>query len=289
MKTVLITGCSSGFGRSLVDAYLQRGDYVIATLRNASSRPEVFKGILENQKTRLKILSLDVTNKKEIEDVCLYIEKEHNAQLDVLINNAGYGLYGALEDVSEEQIRHQMEVNFFGPTLLTQATLPFLRATKGKVINISSLMARFSLPLGSLYSASKYALEGLSEGLYYELRPHGVSLSTIQPGGHRTSFTKSICWGESSGTSDSPYTPVTKAFKTMMTKLTSRPKAPDATKVVQAALKITDSKRPPRCLLIGKDATSTGLMQKLLPVHIYHALLTFFYSRMIQKNEVAQS
>jgi NAD(P)-dependent dehydrogenase (short-subunit alcohol dehydrogenase family) len=283
MKIVLITGCSSGFGRSLVNAYLERGYRVIATLRNATDRLEIFSDIPESQRKLLDIQSLDVTKKEEIQAICEHIVQNYSEQLDVLVNNAGYGLYGALEDITEEQLRHQMEVNFFGPAFLTRGLLPFLRKSKGSVINISSLMARFSLPLGSAYSASKAALEGLSEGLYYELKKHGVNLSTIQPGGHRTQFAKSINWGEFSGSPDSPYTPETQAFKAMMNKLTSRPKAPDEREVVELALKMTEATSPPRRVLVGKDAVSTGMMQKILPERLYHAILCLFYSRVTKK------
>lgn len=275
MKKILITGSSSGFGRQMVDELLEEGHTVIATLRNASERKELFEN--SPKKDNLVILSLDVTKKEERAEVRDYIENNLGGSLDVLINNAGYGIYGALEDISEEQIRYQMEVNFIGSTLLIKDFLPFLRKAKGKIINISSVMGRFSMPLGSVYSASKYAMEGVTEGLYYELQNHGVQITTVQPGAHRTGFAKSIVWGEGVENPGSPYRGQTVGLRAMMDKLMARPSAPGSQSVSSVVSKLVTSSNMPRRVLVGKDAQSVGWTQKLFPEWLYHLILSVGY------------
>ncbi|MBT3586007.1 MAG: SDR family oxidoreductase [Halobacteriovoraceae bacterium] len=273
MKTVLITGSSSGFGLDMVRDFLNSDYRVIATLRNASERKELFQEFLPND--NLVIKNLDVTVREDQRKIAEYIEAELAGELDLLINNAGYGVYGALEDVTENQIRDQFEVNFFGATFLIQELLPFLRRRKGKIINISSVMGRFSMPLGSIYSASKYAIEGLTEGLYYELKAQGVQITSIEPGGHRTGFVKAVVWGEKSHHENSLYKNETRGLVGLMERLSLRKNAPSSRNISQLALKLAKKNQLPRRVLIGNDARATGLMQKILPESWYH----FFMSK----------
>jgi short-subunit dehydrogenase len=277
MKKILITGSSSGFGLEMVHDLTSQGHHVIATLRGSDERMEIFDSVKD--KSKLTILTLDVCSHDDIKAAAAYVKDNHDDCLDVLINNAGYGLYGALEDISEEQLRHQMEVNFFGPTLLTQELLPALRKTKGKVINISSVMGRFSLPLGSVYSASKFALEGLSEGLYYELKPFGVQVCAVQPGAHRTGFVKAMIWGDKSNDESSPYIGQTKGLLKNVELMTSSPSATGSENVSKIVTKLINKKKMPRRVLAGKDAVATGIAQKFLPEALYHELLHRSYEK----------
>ena len=277
MKTILITGSSSGFGLEMVQDLIGQGHFVIATLRGAEERASIFDSIKD--KSKLKILTLDVCSKEDIKAASDYVNTSHSGSLDVLINNAGYGLYGALEDISEEQVRHQMEVNFFGPTLLTQELLPALRKTKGRVINISSVMGRFSLPLGSVYSASKFALEGLTEGLYYELKPFGVQVCAVQPGAHRTGFVKAMIWGDKSNNQDSPYINQTNGLLKNVEQMTSKSVATGSENVSKIVTKLINKRRMPRRVLAGKDAVATGIAQKFLPEALYHEILHRSYEK----------
>jgi short-subunit dehydrogenase len=282
LKTALITGSSSGFGKQLVHDFLKEGYRVIATLRNANERESLFKEIPQKN---LFIKELDVTKKSDITALSDFIKSELNGNLDILVNNAGYGMYGALEDISEEQIRYQIEVNFFGPSFLIRTLLPYLRESKGKIFNISSLMGRFSMPLGAVYSASKYALEGLSEGLYYELGPMGVQVTTIQPGAHRTGFGKAVQWGDSSLSEESSYQTQTQALQGMIDKMMSRKNSPGANNVSRIVLKYASKRKLPRRILVGKDARSTGWMQKILPERLYHFILDTSYRLFLKKGE----
>jgi len=273
IKTILITGSSTGFGYEMVSDFLQVGYKVIATLRNLESRKYIYEDLLIKYPKTLIVKELDVTKASDRESMKNYIIANFNSSLDVLVNNAGFGSFGALEDTTESQIRQQMEVNFFAPTLMIKEFLPFLRKAQGRVINISSIMGRYSSPLAAVYSASKYAIEGLTEGLKYELAPHGVQITTIQPGGHRTSFIKSMKWGEKSHDPNSPYIKQTNGFQKMLNKMLDRKKAPQATNISALALTLIKKKKMPRRVVVGNDAKFISILQKVLPERLYHFLL----------------
>ena len=269
MKTVVITGVSSGFGLEMANLFLANNWKVVGTVRDLERRKVELKDKLDLENPSMSLLELDVSKQESLD---AFVSKIDN--IDVLINNAGFGTYGALEDVTMEQIRYQMEVNFFGPTYLTKALLPKLRDRKGKIINISSLMGFYACPLSSIYSASKFALEGLSEGLMYELKSHGVDVATIQPGGHRTQFVSSISWGENSFNAGSPYQDQTNGFKNMMEKLSKRENPPQGIDVAKKALKLAQKDKMPRSVLVGSDAKLVSCLQSLLPAKLYESLMT---------------
>lgn len=282
MKLALVTGVASGFGRAIVLDLLTEGWTVIATCRRLVERSETFSEATSQHEDRLRLLDCDVTDAHQREAIVSLIETEFQGKLDLLVSNAGYGTFGAFEDVNEAQLRAQFETNFFGPVLLMRRLLPALRATQGRVITVTSMMARFSMPLGSVYSASKYALEGLSEGLYYELKAFGVQLCTIQPGGHRTNFMRSAHWGERSEHAGSPYHQMTLRFQRMRDRMLSREKAPTAEKVSQLVIKLSKSRRMPRAVLVGGDARMMGAAQDLLPGNLYPKLMTMFFSKILK-------
>jgi short-subunit dehydrogenase len=282
MKTVLITGCSSGFGLTMVQELLNDGHYVIATLRSAESRMNLFDHLQASYKENLRIESLDVTLKEDRDRIKQMMEKEFDGKLNVLINNAGTGYFGALEDYDEDQIRKQMEVNFFAPTLMIKEFLPLLRNAKGKIINITSIMGQYSTPLGSLYSASKYALEGISEGLYYELDGQGVQVTTIAPGGHRTNFLESSVWAKNSKERSSIYFNLTQSFIGFTQKLSSRPNAPDSGAVASTVKKLVKRSVMPRQITVGKDAKMVILMKRILPFNLYQKMMKATYNKVFK-------
>lgn len=181
-KTVFITGASSGFGKLTVKKFQAEGWNVVATMRNPKAENEL------NQLENVLISELDVTkpvtiNKAVTEAI------ERFGKIDVLVNNAGYGTAGILEAASETQIRAQMEVNFFGLINVTKAVLPFMRKEKsGTVVNISSIGGRITFPYFSLYHATKFAVEGLTESMQFELNPLGIQLKLVEPGSFKTDF-----------------------------------------------------------------------------------------------------
>ncbi|MCM6775210.1 SDR family NAD(P)-dependent oxidoreductase [Nocardia sp. CDC159] len=182
-RTWFITGANRGLGRAFTEAALGRGDRVVATVRNPDA--------MDLSHERLTVLPLDVRDR---ERVFATVERafEVVGSIDVIVNNAGYGLVGAVEELDERQIRDQMDTNFYGALWVTQAAIPHLRGQgSGHVVQISTVGAVGSLPLFSMYNASKWALEGFSSSLADEVRPFGISITLAQLGGFDTDWAKS--------------------------------------------------------------------------------------------------
>lgn len=180
-KAVLITGASNGIGKATTQKLIDHGYCVYASARSvAKLEPLAANGA--------RILELDVTQDESMQSGVDRIIHECG-RLDILINNAGYGSYGALEDVPIDEARHQFEVNVFGLGRLTQLVLPYMREQAyGKIVNISSVGGKIYEPLGSWYHASKFAVEGLSDCLRLELRPFGIDVIIVEPGAIRTEW-----------------------------------------------------------------------------------------------------
>lgn len=282
-KVVLITGCSSGFGLDLVKLFLEQSYTVIATMRNAEKRIELLGELPLKYREKLFLSSLDVTSGVERENLAKLIQIQFSGKLDILVNNAGYGVFGSLEDCTEEQIRSIFEVNFFGTALLTKEMLPFLRKQKGKIFNISSIMGRSSIPLGGVYSASKYALEGLTEGLFYECSDLGIQVCSVQPGGHRTKFVSSLVWAENAFSDNSTYKKLSLGLKALMDKMSAREKAPSASNVSKRIIKLSAQQRIPRTVVVGGDALFVKVLQAVLPGDLYQRLTRIVYLKTFQK------
>ena len=189
-KVVIITGASRGFGELIAKKFQKENFQVIATMRNIDSSPILKK--LEN----VDIKKLDVTVKSDIKNVVDYTVEKYG-RIDILINNAGYGAFGFLEEASDEEIRNQFNVNYFGLIDCIKGVLPQMRKQKdGVIVNISSIAGRFGLPFTSLYNSSKFAVEGLTECLHYELSLFGIDIKTVAPGSFRTGFHDSINFTE---------------------------------------------------------------------------------------------
>jgi NAD(P)-dependent dehydrogenase (short-subunit alcohol dehydrogenase family) len=180
-KTALVTGASSGIGEATVKRLLADGYIVYAAAR----RTDRMAGL---GTSGARLLALDLT---EDASIVASVDKIRNeaGRLDVLVNNAGYGSYGALEDVPMEEARRQFEVNLFGAARLCQLVLPMMRAQKsGKIVNVTSIGGKFGEPFGAWYHATKFALEGLSDCLRLELKPFGIDVIVIEPGAIKTEW-----------------------------------------------------------------------------------------------------
>ena len=189
-KVVIITGASRGFGELIAKKFQKENFQVIATMRNIDSSPILKK--LEN----VDIKRLDVTVKSDIKNVVDYTVEKYG-RIDILINNAGYGAFGFLEEASDEEIRNQFNVNYFGLIDCIKGVLHQMRKQKdGVIVNISSIAGWFGLPFTSLYNSSKFAVEGLTECLHYELSLFGIDIKTVAPGSFRTGFHDSINFTE---------------------------------------------------------------------------------------------
>lgn len=247
-KTIFITGASRGFGKLWAEAFLKRGDKVAATARDLSALDELVAAYGDN----ILPIQLDVNNRQQIIDVTNQV-KAHFGGIDVLINNAGYGLFGTVEETSEEQARSQMETNFFGLLWVTQAVLPVMRAQKnGHIIQVSSLLGLTTVPLLGLYNASKFAVEGLSESIASEVAHLGIKVTLVEPNGFTTEWAGASAIQTSSEIED--YNPVRAAFAESGENQDSWGK-PEAT--ISAILAVADNPNPPARLLLGKVAYHT--------------------------------
>ena len=181
MKTALVTGASSGMGKATATKLLAEGYAVYAVARRLEQMRDL-------EKLGAIVLATDITKDEDLVAVVDRIQADRGA-LDVLVNNAGFGLYGAMEDTTLADARYQFEVNVFGQARLTQLVLPAMRARgTGKIVNISSMGGKIYTPLGSWYHASKHAVEGLSDCLRLELKPFGIDVIVIEPGIIETGF-----------------------------------------------------------------------------------------------------
>jgi NAD(P)-dependent dehydrogenase (short-subunit alcohol dehydrogenase family) len=182
-KTVVITGASSGIGQATAEFFAARGWNVAATMRTPAKANFAGPGA-----ERIKVYRLDVTDEASISEAVAAIIADFG-RLDVLVNNAGYGLVGLFEAMTPEQVRRQFDTNVIGLMNVTRAVLPQMRAQKaGHIINVASVAGRMSLPLYSLYCSSKWAVEGFSEALTYELDTHNIKVRIIEPGPIKTDF-----------------------------------------------------------------------------------------------------
>src|SRR5690349_17070666 len=183
-KVWFITGTSKGFGRVWAEAALARGDQVVATARDVKT----LAPLVERYRERVVPLPLDVTNRTAV-FATVAAAKERFGRIDVAVNNAGYGLFGTVEEVSEQEARDQIETNLFGALWLTQAVLPIMRAQKsGHILQVSSIGGLNAFPTVGLYHASKWALEGFSTSLAAEVAPFGIKVTLIEPAGFATDW-----------------------------------------------------------------------------------------------------
>ncbi|PQA59001.1 SDR family NAD(P)-dependent oxidoreductase [Siphonobacter curvatus] len=244
-KVIFITGASKGFGKLWAEAFLKRGDKVAATARNTEALNDLVSTYGEN----ILPLTLDVNNREEVHTIVQKIE-QHFGRIDVLINNAGYGLFGTTEETTEAQARLQMETNFFGSLWVAQAVLPVFRKQKsGHLIQVSSFLGLTTLPMLGLYNASKFAVEGLIETIGSEVAHLGIKTTLIEPNGYATDWAGASAIQTSSDIAD--YAPVREAFSNSSESADTWGK-PEAT--VQPILSIVDNPNPPQRLLLGKMA-----------------------------------
>ncbi len=247
-KNWLITGCSSGFGFHLAQLLLDQNQNVIATAR----RLEPLDELKPSGTSQLLKLQLDVTDSDSIAKATQNAVSHFNT-IDVLINNAGYGQMGVLEEVSEADIRSQFETNVFGLIQVTKAVLPHMRAKKsGTILNLSSIAGLASFGGVGIYCASKHAVEAISEALEQEVKPFGIKVHLIEPGAFRTRFhnTKSV---QIPKNTISDYASDSEGLVQRMADFDGQQDG-DPVKAAQAMIDIVDSPDAPFRLLLGSDA-----------------------------------
>lgn len=279
MRKVLITGATSGFGHLMAKIFLENSDLVIATGRNLTQRRELFSTERNTYTNHFFEVDLDVTKPDQVKAAAREVTRKVGG-IDILINNAGFGLFGALEDLGNEEIRYQMEVNFFGTVEVIQSFLPMLRASRGRIFNFSSVFGFMGFPLTSLYCASKFAVEGLTESLRTELSPYGVQICLIEPGGYRTGFGTNLTW--SLKNPNSPYSTQVKNYQSLHT-MASEKKTQQPLEVAQGVLKLSMKKRIPMRKVFGIDGKFSYILKTFLPEIIYFPVMDFALKKMLLK------
>jgi NAD(P)-dependent dehydrogenase (short-subunit alcohol dehydrogenase family) len=245
-KTFLITGVSSGFGRALAEAALRDGHTVVGTVRKESDRAG-FETLGEGAHA----VMLDVTDTGRVAPAIAAIAKDIGA-IDVLVNNAGYGHEGILEESSIDDLRRQFEVNVFGAVAMIQAVLPTMRQRRaGHILNITSMGGIITLPGLSFYHGSKFALEGISEALGKEVKDFGIHVTAIEPGGFRTDWAGRSMVRATRSIAD--YDALIEPIRKRRMELSGW-QVGDPAKAAQAMLKVALSDNPPAHLLLGSDA-----------------------------------
>jgi NAD(P)-dependent dehydrogenase (short-subunit alcohol dehydrogenase family) len=241
-KVWFITGSSRGFGREFALAALERGDQVAATARNTDS----LKDLVAAHGEAILPLTLDVTDKAAAAEA-VQRAHAHFGRLDVVVNNAGYGLFGTVEELTERQVRDQMETNFFGALWVTQAALPLLREQgSGHIVQISTIGGVTTFPSLGGYHASKWALEGLTESLAKEVAAFGIKVTLVEPGGFATD------WSGASA-SFAEQLPVYDGLRAALAEGWRDVKLGDPTAVGPALLKIVDADTPPLRVFFGTE------------------------------------
>jgi NAD(P)-dependent dehydrogenase (short-subunit alcohol dehydrogenase family) len=237
-RTWFITGTSRGFGREWALAALERGDRVVGTARNPSSMDDIAERFGSEQ---FLALQLDVTD-RDADFAAVKRAHEHFGELDIVVNNAGYGHFGTIEELSESDARDQLETNLFGALWVTQAALPYMREQgRGHIVQVSSIGGISAFPLVGIYHASKWGLEGFSQALAQEVKRFGIHVTLIEPGGFSTDWS-----GDSAKRSEpiAAYDEVREERK----QRTSANAAGDPVASAAAVLKVVDADPPPlRC------------------------------------------
>lgn len=248
MKTWFITGISRGLGKALAEAALARGDTVIGTVREGA--PDIAPG-----RGTLHVLTLDVTDADAIAPAVAEAFAK-TARIDVLVNNAGYGLLGAIEEASDAEVARLFDVNVFGPFRLIRAALPRLRQQgSGHIVNITSIAGRAPMASSGMYAAAKSAVEGLSQSLGQEVAPFGLKVTAIAPGGFRTDFLTDHSVRRSQ-VADAYAGSVGKSLA-YLDAMAGR-QIGDPARAAAAILTLVDAPEPPLHLLLGSDALRRG-------------------------------
>jgi short-subunit dehydrogenase len=251
-KVAIITGSSSGIGHATALLLARNRFHTYATMRNIKKSVDIME-IANRERLPLQVIQLDVNDDTSIKNSIEKVISEKQ-RIDLLVNNAGYGLVGAFEDLSVEEIKSQFETNFFGVIRLTQQVLPIMRKQKsGTIVNVSSGAGRIGFPGMSAYVSSKFALEGLSESMSYELEPFGIKSVIIEPGVIRTNFKKNAVMSKKSldDSSISPYSSIIQKMDASITSIIEHATPPE--EVAKAILHVVTSNNPELRFPVGND------------------------------------
>jgi short-subunit dehydrogenase len=261
MQTVLITGATSGIGKASAQLFLSKNFRVIATGRN-------LKNLQELEEIGAKTFVLDVNKSADINNLITHIV-DNSLTIDILVNNAGYGQFGTIEETSDELARKQFDTNVFGLAAITRAILPLMRAQQsGRIINVSSIAGKTSMPGGGWYAASKFAVEALSDSLRWETNKFGIKVSLIEPGPIKTEFASTV--GKTVVIDENgPY----KSLIKNLTGSTDTIKGGTVEHCAKAIYHAATSKRPKIRYLVTKEAKLISFLVKWIPARLVDKLI----------------
>jgi len=249
-SVALVTGCSSGIGLETAISLAREGHFTYATMRNMKKSEDLDK-IVNDEDLPIKILELDVDDEESVDNTIAKIMEE-KGRIDTLVNNAGWGMWGTVEDVSIDEFKQQFETNFFSIIRMIQKVAPIMRKQKsGNIVNVSSVAGRIGFPVSPAYISSKFALEGLSECLRFELGPFGINVIIIEPGVIKTNFFDSMKMAKKSN-SDSVYNEITSKVVSgvkMMAEMGTESK-----EVANTIIKSINAENPLPRYIVGNDA-----------------------------------
>ncbi len=249
-KVALVTGSSSGIGFETALSLARDNYFTYASMRNTGKAGKI-QEIAKKENLNLKVIELNVDKEDSIKSAVKKIQEEQN-RIDVLVNNAGYGLFGCIEDVSMDELKAQFQTNFFGIVSLIQEIAPIMRKQgSGIIVNVSSVAGRIGFPGTPAYISSKFALEGLSESMRYELSPFGIKTIIIEPGVIQTNFFSSMKVAH--GKPDSPYKEITEKVMNGV-KMMAEMGTPPA-EVAKTIMKAIKSDEPLPRYVVGSDAS----------------------------------
>ena len=266
----VVTGSSSGIGLATSLALSKNGYHTYATMRNLAKRDSI-QSVSDKQHLSIRVVQLDVTDENSINNAIQSILSE-SGRIDLLVNNAGYVLTGAFEDIGIDEIKALYETNVFGVIRVTQAVLPIMRKQRsGRIINISSGAGRIGYPGDSAYVSSKFALEGLSESMAFEVEQFGIKTVLVEPGFVRTSIGENIAIAKKSQRPNSTYSQMMQRMSSYRGKMLEN--APDANLVAAVVVEAATAKEPNLRYLAGKDVQQMVAAKKSMSDEEFHKIV----------------
>ena len=269
-RVAVVTGSSTGIGYEISLALARSGFLTYATIRNLSKRDRI-QSIADKERLPIRVTQLDVTDDHSVKTAINSIVSGAG-RIDILVNNAGFGVVGPFEDVAIDEIKKQYETNFYGVIRVTQAVLPIMRRQmSGRIINISSGAGRFGYPGGSAYVSSKFALEGLSECMVYELERFGIKVVLVEPGFIKTNFGNNSVVAKKAQDPSSPYAKLMQEMQSTFGELAGR--AAPATLVAEKVVEAATFDNPKLRYLAGKDVEQWVAAKKSMSDEEFYAMM----------------
>ncbi len=271
-KVAIVTGSSSGIGYATSLMLARKGFYTYASARNIDKSANL-QSIADAERLPLKLIKLDVTDDSSVNDAVEKIVSE-KGRINVLVNNAGYALFGAFEDLSIDEMKAQFETNFFGVVRVTQHVLPIMRTKyngNGVIVNVSSVNGHVAFPVISAYVATKFALEGLSESIAYELEPFGIKVILIEPGAIGSSFMKGSVLPKRVLDPESPYSEFVQKVRVKIS--SDHENATQPEEVAKVIVQGISSEKPEFRYVVGSDAVNLLEARKNMPYSEFQKMI----------------